>query len=143
MVADRACRNADPPSEFLLAQLEVVASGLDPLSYGVHRCDWASQLRHDGECVILTNVSNEVVVKTPLDRAIERAGGPASLARLLRVSSNLPNMWKVRGKVPADYCPAIERETGVSCEELRPDVAWGVLRGSPEVIASGPATSVR
>lgn len=32
--------------------------------------------------------------------------------------------------VPAELCPAIERATGgrVRCEELRPDVAWDVLR---------------
>ena len=37
--------------------------------------------------------------------------------------------------VPAEHCPAIERATAASgsvvrCEELRPDVAWGVLRES-------------
>jgi DNA-binding transcriptional regulator YdaS (Cro superfamily) len=37
-------------------------------------------------------------------------------------------MWKARGKVPAEHCPAIERATGVRCEELRPDVPWEVLR---------------
>lgn len=35
--------------------------------------------------------------------------------------------WQTRG-VPAEYCPLIERETGVRCEALRPDIAWGVLR---------------
>lgn len=77
------------------------------------------------------------MIKSALERAIERAGGPVKLAGALGVSSNLPNMWKVRGKVPADYCPAIERETGVTCEELRPDVAWGVLRASTEPLPAG------
>jgi DNA-binding transcriptional regulator YdaS (Cro superfamily) len=48
-------------------------------------------------------------------------------------------MWMTREKVPAEYCPAIEGETRriaaeradaslvVTCEELRPDVAWSVL----------------
>ena len=52
-------------------------------------------------------------------------------------------MWKARRRVPAEYCPAIERFTRsvaaqrgdesliVRCEDLRPDVAWGVLRGDP------------
>lgn len=88
-------------------------------------------------------MSEETASKTPLDRAIERAGGPANLARLLRVSSNLPNMWKVRGRVPADYCPSIERETGVTCEELRPDVAWGVLRASSDAPATQDSTSLQ
>ncbi len=32
--------------------------------------------------------------------------------------------------VPAERCPEIERATGgaVTCEELRPDIAWDVLR---------------
>lgn len=48
-------------------------------------------------------------------------------------------MWKARGNVPAERCPAIERFTKdkvrelgagepVTCEQLRPDVAWEVLR---------------
>lgn len=42
--------------------------------------------------------------------------------------------WK-QSRVPADYCPDIEAITGVRCEDLRPDVAWDVLRmqaGEPE-----------
>lgn len=31
-------------------------------------------------------------------------------------------------RVPSDYCPDIEAITGTRCEQLRPDVAWGVLR---------------
>lgn len=36
----------------------------------------------------------------------------------------------LRNRVPAEYCPLIERETGgqVRCEDLRDDIAWGVLR---------------
>ena len=65
---------------------------------------------------------------TPLERAIEAAGGCAALAGKLEVASSLPSMWKARNKVPAEHCPGIERETGVRCEELRPDVPWQVLR---------------
>ena len=65
---------------------------------------------------------------TPLERAIESAGGATALAGVLGISANAPVMWKTRGNVPAEYCPAIEKATGVSCEELRPDVAWSVLR---------------
>jgi DNA-binding transcriptional regulator YdaS (Cro superfamily) len=38
--------------------------------------------------------------------------------------------WLESGRVPADHCPAIERGTEgkVRCEDLRPDVQWGVLR---------------
>ena len=34
----------------------------------------------------------------------------------------------------AEYCPLIEKATGVRCEELRPDVEWAVLR-SPKAAA--------
>lgn len=67
---------------------------------------------------------------TALDRAIEAAGGVAALASRLDVSASLPSMWRSRGRVPAEHCPAIERATGgrVRCEELRPDIPWDVLR---------------
>ena len=63
-----------------------------------------------------------------LDRAIKKAGNIAALAQRIGVAASAPSMWKQRGRVPAEHCPAIERETGVRCEELRPDVAWDVLR---------------
>lgn len=63
-----------------------------------------------------------------LERAIEAAGGVSILAGRIGVSASAPSMWKARKRVPAEYCPAIERETGVRCEDLRPDVAWDVLR---------------
>ncbi|MBJ2155283.1 YdaS family helix-turn-helix protein [Variovorax sp. IB41] len=63
-------------------------------------------------------------------RAIEIAGSRLRLAELIGVASSTPGMWAFRKKVPAEHCPAIERETGVRCEELRPDVPWEVLRNS-------------
>lgn len=76
-----------------------------------------------------------------LQRAIDLMGGTANLASAIGVGATTPQMWKVRGNVPAEYCPAIERVTKgkVRCERLRPDVAWDVLRmqaGEPE-----PATA--
>jgi len=63
-------------------------------------------------------------------RAVEIAGSRLRLAELIGVASSTPGMWAFRKKVPAEHCPAIERETGVLCEDLRPDVPWGVLRNS-------------
>jgi DNA-binding transcriptional regulator YdaS (Cro superfamily) len=77
---------------------------------------------------------------TPLDRAIEALGGVGILASAIGVASSAPSMWKTRGRVPAEHCPAIERETRriakekddpsvvVTCEQLRDDVPWAVLR---------------
>jgi len=63
-----------------------------------------------------------------LQEAIDRAGGISALAALIGVVASAPSMWKSRGRVPAEHCPAIERATGVACEKLRPDVPWDVLR---------------
>jgi len=67
---------------------------------------------------------------TPLEKAMQTLGGASALASAIGVSNSAPSMWKVRGNVPAEHCPAIEQATGgaVRCEDLRPDVAWGVLR---------------
>lgn len=47
--------------------------------------------------------------------------------------------WLKSKRVPSDHCPAIEAATNgmVRCEDLRPDVAWGVLRGNT---AQAPAS---
>lgn len=68
---------------------------------------------------------------TPIDKAAAACGGPTGLAKALSVSVSSVCNWRVRG-TPAERCPDIERATGgaVRCEDLRPDVAWGVLRGA-------------
>ena len=58
----------------------------------------------------------------------------SDLARNLGISPVLVNQWsnEVR-QVPAERCPDIEAATGgaVTCEELRPDVNWAVVRSAP------------
>lgn len=52
------------------------------------------------------------------------------------ISNSYLHTWLVRGsRVPAELCPDIELITGVTCEELRPDVHWHLIRG---VIALRP-----
>ena len=68
-----------------------------------------------------------------LDRAISVMGGIAALADALGIGESTPSMWKRRKNVPADYCIAIYQVTKalgqpVRPEELRPDIAWDVLR---------------
>ncbi len=60
-------------------------------------------------------------------------GSQSALARAVGVVPQVVNNWHRRGNVPADYCPSIERATQgqVTCEQLRPDVDWAVLRGTP------------
>jgi DNA-binding transcriptional regulator YdaS (Cro superfamily) len=72
-------------------------------------------------------------IETPLERAIGLAGGMTALVRKLNERGKdikghaTVYQWK-QSRVPSDYCPDIEAITGVRCEDLRPDVAWDVLR---------------
>lgn len=70
-----------------------------------------------------------------LQEAIELAGGCAALARALSVGSLNVSRQRVHSwdQAPAEFCPSIERVTlgRVTCERLRPDVEWSVIRGRP------------
>lgn len=69
---------------------------------------------------------------TPLAKAIKAAGSISALAQALGLTKAAVWQWNLPGrKVPAQHCPEIERLTAgsVRCEELRPDVNWGYLRG--------------
>lgn len=54
-----------------------------------------------------------------LKSAIEIAGGPVELAKLLRISSQAISQWR---RAPAGRVLEIERNTGVSRYDLRPDI---------------------
>lgn len=80
--------------------------------------------------------------ETPVDalnRAVAAAGSQSALAAGLSEAAKSRGgepitparvwNWVNRDKkAPADFCPDIEDLTGVRCEELAPDVNWGVLR---------------
>lgn len=80
-------------------------------------------------------------------RAVASLGGTVSAARRLNVPGGRYQTvqgW-LKTRVPAEYCPAIERETRmvgqeVRCELLRPDVDWAVLRVHPISSADQPRT---
>jgi DNA-binding transcriptional regulator YdaS (Cro superfamily) len=58
-------------------------------------------------------------------------GRSAALASALGIAPELVSQWANDARrVPAERCPSIEAATGsaVRCEDLRPDIAWGVLR---------------
>ena len=68
--------------------------------------------------------------------AVEKTeGGQAALAHKIGTSPQVVNQWvKGRRPVPARFCPAIEAESGVRCEELLPHLVWtrdpsGVVTG--------------
>jgi DNA-binding transcriptional regulator YdaS (Cro superfamily) len=60
-------------------------------------------------------------------------GGPSGLARRLNVKPPTVSQWLSGNRpIPADRCPDLEEIGGgvATCEELRPDVNWAVLRRS-------------
>lgn len=67
-----------------------------------------------------------------LKKAIECLGTQSDLAKAIGVVPQVVHNWLIRGNVPAERCPAIERAThgAVRCEDLRPDVDWAYLRGT-------------
>lgn len=80
-----------------------------------------------------------------LQKAIRIAGSQTALAAALSTPERRlvqANIWKWLNSPnpermpPAEYCPDIERATGgaVTCEDLRPDVNWSVLRGTPHPV---------
>lgn len=69
-----------------------------------------------------------------LDEYLSEPGRRAkAFAIVLGVKPVQVSQWRTGARqVPADACPSIERATGgkVTCEELRPDVEWAVIRGT-------------
>lgn len=78
-----------------------------------------------------------------IQTASKLAGGCNKLAASLNISPPTVSQW-INGvrQVPAARCPDIERLTGVRCEELRPDVAWEVLRNSPKLAEQAASQEV-
>ncbi len=77
----------------------------------------------------------------PIARACMACGSGSALASAVgKTPQFISQMVRMERPVPAELCPTIERITRaaaaakgdsslvVTCEELRPDVAWGVLR---------------
>jgi DNA-binding transcriptional regulator YdaS (Cro superfamily) len=56
-----------------------------------------------------------------LQEAIRRAGGQKNLAGLIGCTQGRISQMVKEGKASVNACPEIERETGVTCAELRPD----------------------
>lgn len=61
--------------------------------------------------------------KEALKRAMEVVGGGKALGRAVGVSGVAVQKW-LRKRIPAERCAAVEKITGVSKKELRPDL-WG------------------
>lgn len=57
-----------------------------------------------------------------LKMAVEVAGGQTSLAMRIGKTQGHVSQWLRRGNVPPEMVLPIERETGVSRHDLRPDL---------------------
>lgn len=63
-------------------------------------------------------------------------GNAAKIASTIKISPVYISLWASgRRQVPAERCPDIEQATNgeVTCEEMRPDVNWIVLRKMPKI----------
>jgi DNA-binding transcriptional regulator YdaS (Cro superfamily) len=87
----------------------------------------------------MTKVSSE---KEALQRAATVLGGRSAMAKLLGYQDHR-SLWpyfQPDRHFPAEHCPTIELATRaegkvVTCEELRPDVNWSVLRKPAKPVA--------
>ena len=57
-----------------------------------------------------------------MDRIIKEAGGQSELARRLKIRQQSVQEWVTRGRVPAERVLEIERVTGISRHQIRPDI---------------------
>lgn len=76
-------------------------------------------------CAILAGVPVHEVTND------EKVRGISAMAKAIKVSKPTVSQWcKHKRPIPPTRCPQIEQATrgAVTCEELRPDVNWSVLR---------------
>ena len=82
--------------------------------------------------MLIENLATMGVMKDALNKAITVAGGINPFCAAVKAPSvHAVKAWRMT-RIPAEYCPVIERVTGVRCEELRPDMEWSVVRHSQE-----------
>lgn len=66
--------------------------------------------------------------KTPLEKAVVAAGGQTALARKLtqitgkKYRQSVIGNWLTRERVPAESTIPVEKATGISRHDLRPDI---------------------
>lgn len=59
--------------------------------------------------------------------------GQSRLSNAIGVRQSTVSQWRKRGRIPAEHCPSIERETRlrgrpIVCERLCPKVDWKEVR---------------
>lgn len=59
---------------------------------------------------------------TPLDKAIEAAGGRRAVAEAIGVRYQAVQKWQRLGRLPAERVLELEKISGISRSSLRPDL---------------------
>lgn len=67
-----------------------------------------------------------------LSKAISQYPTLKAFSDALSVRYQVVQQWLVNG-VPAEYCPPIEKLTGVRCEDLNDKVDWAFIRSNKKV----------
>lgn len=70
---------------------------------------------------------------TGLQKAIAAVGTMTELGRLIGLTPQAIAKWR---RVPAERCLEVERVTGVSRFELRPDIYGAPARGNADYVAA-------
>ena len=60
--------------------------------------------------------------QSAVKNACAAVGGQVKLAALIKVSPQAVNLWVTKNKVPAERVLDVERASGISRHELRPDL---------------------
>lgn len=70
---------------------------------------------------------------TLLEFVKQKRGRIKEIAQAINIKPIAISRWALgQRQVPAERCPDIEQATGraVTCEEMRPDINWAILRQS-------------
>ena len=70
----------------------------------------------------MVNYHNMGTNMSAIDKAIKKAGNQSALSRLIGVAQQNISYWVKNNQVPASFVLKIEKETGISRHELRPDL---------------------
>jgi DNA-binding transcriptional regulator YdaS (Cro superfamily) len=124
---------AAAPERYLILKCAALAASQS-------RSEWFRGIGYEQACAWATEAAkltaNDIHEQTPLRRALNAYEGSAvKLAAAMGggILRQHIEHWLRIGQVPAAKAPLIELATdrAVTCEELRPDVAWHVLRTPP------------
>jgi Uma2 family endonuclease/DNA-binding transcriptional regulator YdaS (Cro superfamily) len=87
------------------------------------------------------------MMKSALKKAVENAGGQTALAERIGSTQGHISKWLERNYVPPEYVLTIEKATGVSRHELRPDIYpaefYGFREADTPPITGAPGTLPR